>query len=167
MSAIPLRGTITLSYTMSLHFRNTNYERSIMEIEQLDHGVTRGWDAALSSYIFSLPDSKRLTVDTYINAALESIKSGDTSKAYYTISDVSSKDVAFTPYLRGRINEISDYARANQRVCYTVLILGTGFTSSIIKTFSRLFMVNARYVIVHTVSDMEQAKKWIKQQQSK
>ena len=56
--------------------------------EDLGNDVIRSWDDELSCYIFSVPNSERATIDTYIDGVLETFGGWDLSQSYYGIIDL-------------------------------------------------------------------------------
>ncbi len=135
-------------------------------IETLENGVERSWDEDLSAYTFTLPDSNRATVTTYIEAVLESINEWDTSKPYYGIQDIRNPKVSLTPYMRGRLNEITQLYKDRKITCYVALVMNNNFTAGVMKALGQIMSRNNRYITISSFSDTSKAQEWIRQHQS-
>jgi len=130
----------------------------------LENGVVKTWDSDASILTFTIPNSNRATVDTYIEAVLESVKNWDTSNPYYGIQDITSPDVSLTPYLRGRLPEITQLFMDKEINSYIVLVMDNSFTAGVMKAFGRLMSRNTPFVTINFVTDISKAHEWIAKQ---
>ncbi len=61
--------------------------------------------------ISTLSDSRRETIDAYIDSCNEILRAWKNPISINFLHDISHKDVALTPYFRSRLNEISGVIR--------------------------------------------------------
>lgn len=137
------------------------------EAEKLGDSVTLSWNTDKSVALFTLDNSKREVVDAYIEGNLQILRTWDKAKTLYTVQDISSGQVALTPYLKARLNEITDYVKTNQINVTTAIVMKNNFTGQVMRAFGRLFTRNAHYLKQVYFIDMSQAQEWVKKQQSK
>lgn len=142
-------------------------ENMVQTAEQSSALVTHHWDADLGAVIFELSDVKRVSVDAYIDGNLEVLRTWDKTKTLYTIQDISNKAVSLTPYLKGRLGEITTHINSNQIHVCTAIVMGNDFTGQVMRVFGRLFTINARYLKQVYFTDMASARNWIASQQKK
>lgn len=134
-------------------------------VETLENSVVKSWDEELSTFTFTLPDSNRVTVDTYINSVLDSIRDWDASKPYFGIQDIRNPNITLTPYLRGRLNEVTQQYKDRKITCYIALVMGNSFSAGVMKALGQIMTRNNRYITITSFSDIPKAQAWIKQQQ--
>ena len=135
-------------------------------IETLENGVIKTWDEDTSIYTFALPNSNRATTDTYIDAVLESIRNWDTSKPYYGIEDITNPNISLTPYMRGRLPEITKLFKEREITAYIGLIMDSSFTAGVMKAFGRILSMNNRFITINSFTDISKAQEWLIQQKS-
>ena len=129
-----------------------------------DHVSVR-WDEQNKWYFIVQNNAKRDTIDVYIDAVLDTMRETDKSKTYFSINDLSSPDVTFTPYYISRLGDLSSYAKENQLNGYVALVHSPGLAGQFLKSLSRPFEATARYLKMHHALTMEDAEKWVKKQQ--
>lgn len=133
--------------------------------EQLAKTVSRHWSEDQSTVIFTMSDSSRESVTAYIDGNLDVLKNWDKSKILYTIQDISGPAVMLTPYLKDRLNEVTDHIKSNRLYVRTAIVMENNFTGQVMRAFGRLFTINARYLRQAYFTDMAQAQEWIRKQQ--
>jgi len=136
------------------------------EIENLDNDITMEWNISQTQVTFTMSASHRNAVDSYIDANLDILKKWDHAKILYTIQDISSPDVALTPYLKERLNEITDYIKSNQIQVRTGVVLSNNLTGQLMQIFGRIFTINAKYLKQVYFTDIKSAQDWIDRQQT-
>jgi hypothetical protein len=135
-------------------------------LEDLGSNVTQHWNNNKTIVTFKMSDSKRSSVDAYIEGNLDVLKTWDKSKPLYTIQDIANPAVTLTPYLKQRLNEITDYVKSNQITVRSAIVMENNFTGQVMRAFGRLFTINARYLKQLYFTDMSKAQEWIKQQEN-
>lgn len=135
-------------------------------LEKLSGTVTQKWDTELGAILFEMLDTNRESVDAYIDGNLEVLRTWDKSKTLYTIQDISNKAVSLTPYLKGRLNEVTAYIKDNQIQVCTAIVMGNDFTGQVMRIFGRLFTINAKYLKQVYFVDMASARNWISSQKN-
>jgi hypothetical protein len=109
-----------------------------------------------------LTDSKRETVDAYIDSCIELMKAWDSPKSLNFLHDISHQEVALTPYFRSRLNEIPGIMRELKPMdrFHAAALLQNSLLSRIFKmfgeTFSRSSGVKVRFFV-----NRQQALDWL------
>jgi hypothetical protein len=135
--------------------------------ETLENGVIKTWNADTSIYTFTVPNSNRATTDTYIDAVLETIRNWDSSKPYYGIEDITNPAVSLTPYMRGRLPEITKLFKEREITAYIGLVMDSSFTAGVMNAFGRILSMNNRYIVINSFTDISKAQEWLTKQGQK
>ncbi len=134
--------------------------------QDLGNNVVLQWNNEKTQVTYTLSASRRDAVDTYIESNLDILKNWDHTKTLYTIQDISDDNVALTPYLRERLNEITDYVKDNHIQVRTSVVLSDNLTGQLMQVFGRVFTINAKYLKQAYFTDMLSAQSWINKQQA-
>lgn len=136
------------------------------EIEQLEVGVTKHWNKDRTVVTFTMSDVSRKAVDAYISGNLEVLGNWDKTKTLFTIQDISNPNISLTPYLKSRLDEITNFIKTNEVNVCTAIVMENNFTGQVMRAFGRLFTVNARYLNQVYFTDLTQATGWISKQKN-
>lgn len=132
------------------------------EVIQLGDHVTLEWLDEGRIAVFVMKNSTRSAVDAYIDGNLDVIRNWDDSKLFCVMTDASSPDVAVTPYLRERLNEVSDLIKTRELRGFSALVMQRGFMTSIIRLAGNTFLRRAGKLHQRYFLNREQALEWLR-----
>jgi len=117
-------------------------------------------------HIFVMTDSRRETVDAYMDKSHEIVEEGGAETHYFVLSDAGHPDVSMTPYLRGGLNDFSKYLRENKIKMYSAIILPGGINGRIISVVANFFSRDSQ-IMQKYFTDRNAGEHWLQQQAAK
>lgn len=126
-----------------------------------DNSLNVEWNEDHSLVIFTIQNSNRETIDEYIEANLDILRNWDQSDPIYKIQDLSHKNLNFTPYFRGRLNEVAASIKERKLNVVVAIVVGNSLTGHLMQAFGRLFATNVSHLKQRYFVGMSDAQAWI------
>lgn len=136
-------------------------------INELGSGVTNEWLVENQLIRFTLPNSSRAAVDTYIQSNIDVITKHGTESTLFMVHDISSETAEFTPYLRARLEEISSLVGERGVNIVGAIVVKNDLTGQVMRLFGRVFTSRAGTIQQTFFTSMERAESWMEQRIAK
>jgi len=115
-------------------------DRSDTTLTHISEKVTFQWLHDGQAYETKTTGAKREDIDAYINANLAAIQQWDTALPFYSVQNISHKDVSITPYFKVRLADAATLMEERGVRGYSMVILNNGFSGNLLKLLSRFFV---------------------------
>ncbi|MCU0513216.1 MAG: hypothetical protein MUE40_11685 [Anaerolineae bacterium] len=109
------------------------------DLEHLTPAVIRERRYAGRWTLYTLHNAERPNIDAYINDALHGLADLPAGQTLYMLHDLSSPQVALTPYFRARLGEVADYLKAHHITGYSAVVLPDTLMNRIFAIFAGSF----------------------------
>lgn len=119
---------------------------------------------AESITIYSLHNSKRNTVDAYIDNNLKMLSEAPDGTTIYSLHDLSGGNVPLTPYLRNRLNEVTSYINSSSNPVRTAIVMENDFMGQVMQSFGRIFNMRSRNLVQRYFVNRDDALSWLREQ---
>jgi hypothetical protein len=100
-------------------------------VETFKHGMTRIWLSDHRIAVYTIPDTRRETIDVWSATVIEMIEKWSPNQPYLVMYDFSSKNSALTPYVRHWSNILVE--RAGHLKGELVLILPNSLIAQVVR----------------------------------
>jgi hypothetical protein len=127
------------------------------------HGVSFEWVEDGRIAVFTITDSSRPSVDTFINIHL-AFAQQNRGKTIYTLSNASSPDVTLTPYLRQKSTKLAEAYEQLDITLYRATVVQAGFFTTIVKLFINMLANPSSRANQKLFNDYGEALDWLKAQ---
>ena len=115
-------------------------DRSDTTLTQISENVTFKWLHDGQAYETATTGAKREDIDAYINANLAAIQEWDVAQPFYSVQNISHKDVSITPYFKARLADVAKTMEERGVKGYSMIVLNNGFSGNLLKLLSRFFV---------------------------
>lgn len=132
--------------------------------EHFSDSVQLEWLHDGKVFMHTMTDSKRHSVDEYIESNLNLIRNWDNNRPFLAIQNISADGVTLTPYLRGRVGEIAIALRERQLTGYSAIILPNNIMMRVFSFFGRIVASGAGpFFEQQYFMSLEAGQEWIEQ----
>lgn len=135
---------------------------SVWRVEQLSPGVCREWFDDGQIAVYRVLDGSNETIDAYINAALDQLKTARPHRPLLMIHDLTSENLAFTHYFRKRGDEITHYMETHNVSSVSAVILPKSGIARPIQSYSEQFVERAKQANQRNFDSFEDGLAWVR-----
>ncbi len=128
-------------------------DRSDSSLVHLSDAVTFQWLYDGAAYMIEVKNSRRDTIDVYIDTSLKIVAEWDRSMPFHSLQDISSDDFQMTPYLKARLNEVLTAMSESGMDGRSIIVMSDGFAGRIMQVLGRFFAQQSKPIIQDWVVD--------------
>ena len=133
--------------------------------QDFGHGVTFEWIEGGRIAVFTMKDSTRASVDTFINVNI-ALAEQHRGKTIYIFNDAASPHISLTPYLRQKVTNLAGTLEALGITATMATLVEPGFFSTIAKIFGSILSKSTPHITQNFFNDRDEALDWLKAQLS-
>ncbi|MDX2078201.1 MAG: hypothetical protein SFZ02_17345 [bacterium] len=138
--------------------------RTTIGATSIGNGVSLEWLDDGDVIIYTLTNTRREAVDTYINACLTTLENSDVTKPGRALLDISHPDIALTPYFRKRLPEIVTTINKLDMDVFSAVVFDNGFLQTLLTLFGNTFTRPAKRMKQRYFTDYDKALEWVRKE---
>ena len=126
-------------------------DKTDTDAKQLSPNVSFRWLHDGKTFETRITSSTRADIDIYAEANIAALRMWDKSAKFYSLQDVSDKNVTITPYFRSRLEEVAGVIKEVGLEGDSVIVLSNSITGRIVQVYGRIFARKAEPIHQHWV----------------